>query len=90
MSFLRISAEHVNNKRKVYIFDKIFKCLNDDLINIFVRKFKFDCHELFEKIIKSFRVVYEVLFKSVQLLYDFNFFINHDFLSIRLKCLKNN
>ena len=88
VSFLKISAEHINNK-KGYICNEIFKCLNDDLVNFFVRKFKFDRHELSETKVKSFRIVYKVLFKSVQLSCDLGFSINHDFLSIRLKCSKN-
>ena len=36
MSFLKISVKHVNNKeKKIYICDEIFKCINNDLINVF-------------------------------------------------------
>ena len=59
-----------------------------DLINVLARKFKFDRHNLSEAKIESLRVVYKVSFRSAQLLYDFVFFINHDFFNIRLKCLK--
>ena len=59
------------------------------MINLFVRKFKFDRHELSETRIKSFRVIHEISFKTAQLSRDLDSFINHDFLNIRLKCLKN-
>ena len=88
VNFLKILAEHVNNK-KIYVCNKIFKRLNDDLINIFVRKFKSDYHESSEAKIKSFRIVHKISFKTVQLSRDLDSFINHDFLNIRLKCLKN-
>ena len=76
-------------KKKINIRDEIFKHLSDDLINVFVRKFKFNHHESFEAKVKSFRIVHEISFKTVQLSHDFDSFINHDFLSIRLKDLKN-
>ena len=50
-------------KKKIYICDKVFKRLNNNLINIFVRKFKSDRHKSFKAKIKSFQVVYEILFK---------------------------
>ena len=59
------------------------------MINIFVRKFKFDRHESSETKIKSFQIIHKVSFKTAQLSRDFNLFINYDFLSIRLKCSKN-
>ena len=87
MSFLRMSAEHIDNKKKVNVRNEIFKRLSDNLINAFARKFKFDRHESSEAKIKSFRIVHKVSFK--QLSRDFDSFINHDFLSIRLKCSRN-
>ena len=63
VSFLKMSAEHVNNKKKINVRNEIFKRLNNNLINIFVRKFKFDCHESSEPKIKSFRIVHEIAFK---------------------------
>ena len=63
MSFLRMSAEHVSNK-KINVRDEIFKRLNNDLINVFVRKFKFDYHESSEAKIESFRIINKVLFKT--------------------------
>ena len=59
------------------------------MINIFVRKFEFDRYKLFEAKIKSFRIIHEVSFKIAQLSHDLDSFINHDFLNIRLKCLRN-
>ena len=76
-------------KKKIYVCDKVFKYLNNDLINAFARKFKSDRHESFEIKVKSFRVIHKVLFKLAQLSRDLNPFINHDFLNIRLKCSKN-
>ena len=35
VSFLKMSAKHVSNKKKINVRDEIFKCLNDDLINVF-------------------------------------------------------
>ena len=89
MNFLKMLAEHVSNKKKIRVRDEIFKRLKDNLINVFARKFKFDRHESFEAKVKSFRIIHEVSFKTAQLSRDFDLFINHDFLSIRLKCLKN-
>ena len=90
MSFLKVSAEHVSNKeKKISVRDEIFKRLNDDLINVFARKFKSDRHELFETKIESFQIIHKVSFKTTQLSCDLDSFINYDFLSIRLKCLKN-
>ena len=57
------------------------------MINALVRKFKFDRHESFKAKVESFRIIHEISFK--QLSRDFDSFINHDFLSIRLKYLKN-
>ena len=74
-------------KKRINVRDKIFKRLNDDLINVFVRKFKFDRHKSFEAKIKSFQVIHEVSFKKLSR--DLDSFINRDFLNIRLKCLKN-
>ena len=74
-------------KKKVSVRDEVFKRLSDDLINIFARKFKFDCHESSEAKVKSFRIIHEVSFKKLSR--DLNSFINHDFLSIRLKCSRN-
>ena len=71
------------------IRDEIFKHLNDDLISVLIRKFKFGRHESFEAKVKFFRIIYKVSFKTAQLSCDFDSFINHDFLSIRLKCSKN-
>ena len=73
--------------KKVNVRNEIFKRLSDDLINVFARKFKFDRHESSETKIKSLRIIYEILFKKLSR--DLDSFINHDFLSIRLKCLKN-
>ena len=53
VSFLKVPAEHVNNKKKINVREKVFKHLNNDLINAFVRKLKFDCHESSEARIKS-------------------------------------
>ena len=89
MNFLRVSAEHVSNKKKVRVRDEVFKCLNDDLINVLARKFKFDCHESSETKVGSFRIMNEISFKTTQLSRDLDSFINHDFLNIRLKCSKN-
>ena len=89
MNFLRMFAEHVSNEKRICICNEVFKRSNNDLINVFVKKFKFDRHKSFKEKVKSLRIIYKVSFKSAQLLYDFNFFINHDFLSIRLKCSKN-
>ena len=75
-------------KKKVNVCDEIFKCLNNDLINAFARKFKSDRHKSEAKV-ESFRVIHKVLFKTAQLSRDLDSFINHDFLNIRLKCLKN-
>ena len=88
VSFLKMSAEHVN-KKKFSVRNEVFKHLNNDLINVFVRKFKFDHHELSEAKVKSFQIIYKVSFKTAQLSRDFDSFINHDFLSIRLKCSRN-
>ena len=77
-------------KKKINVCDKIFKRLNDDLINAFVQKSKFDCHKSFEIKIKIFRIVHEVSFKTAQLSRDLDLFINYNFLNIRLKCSKNN
>ena len=76
-------------KKKVSVRDKVFKRLSDDLINVFAQKFKFDCHESSETKIESFRIIYKVSFKTAQFSRDFNSFINHDFLNIRLKYLRN-
>ena len=75
--------------KNINICDEIFKRLNDDLINAFVRKFKFDHHESFEAKIKFLRIIHKVSFRTAQLSRDLDSFINHDFLNIRLKCLKN-
>ena len=71
------------------VCDESFKRLNDDLINAFVRKFKFNCYESSETKVQSFRIIYKISFKTAQLLRDLDSFINYDFLSIRLKCSKN-
>ena len=76
-------------KKKVSVRDEVFKCLSDDLINALARKFKFDCHESPEAKVESLRIIYEVSFKTAQLSRDLDSFINHDFLSIRLKCSRN-
>ena len=65
------------------------KRLNDDLINIFAPKFKFDHYELSEAKVKIFRIIYKVLFKAAQLSHDLDSFINDNFLKIHLKCLRN-
>ena len=86
-----MSVEYVSNKeKKIDVRDEIFKCLNDDLINVFARKSKFDRYKSFETKVESFRIIYKVLFKTTQLSRDFDSFINHDFLTVRLKCLRNN
>ena len=55
VKFLRMSAKHVSNKeKKINVRNEIFKRLNNDLINVFARKFKFNCHESFEAKIESF------------------------------------
>ena len=77
-------------KKKVNVRDEIFKRLSDDLISVFARKFKSDRHESSEAKIESLRVVHEISFKTVHLSRDLDSFINHDFLSIRLKCSRNN
>ena len=59
------------------------------MINIFARKFKFNCHKSFEAKVEFFWIIHEVSFRTAQLSRDFDSFINHDFLNIRLKCLKN-
>ena len=59
------------------------------MINVLVQKFKFDCHELSETKIESLWIIHEVSFKTVQLSRDLDSFINHDFLSIRFKCSRN-
>ena len=89
VSFLKMLAEHINNNKKVRVRDEVFKRLNDDLINVFIRKFKLDRHELSEAKVESFRIIHEVSFKTTQLSHDLDSFINYDFLNIRLKCLKN-
>ena len=76
-------------KKRVNVRDKIFKRLNNDLINVFVRKFKSNCHESSEIKIKSLRVIYEVSFKTIQLSRNLDSFINHNFLNICLKFSKN-
>ena len=76
-------------KKKICVCDEVFKYLNDDLINVFVRKFKSNRHESSEAKVKSLRVVHEVSFKLIQLSCDLDFFINYNFLNIRLKCLRN-
>ena len=76
-------------KKKFNVRDEVFKRLNNDLINVFVRKFKFDRHESSEAKIESFRVIHEISFKTAQLSYNLDSFINHDFLNIRLKCSRN-
>ena len=46
VKFLRTFAEHVNNKEKEFIFAmKSLNELNNNVINAFVRKFKFNRHE---------------------------------------------
>ena len=84
-----MSAKHVSNKKKVFICNKVFKRLNDDLINVFARKFKSNRYSSSKAKVGSFRIVHKALFKSTQLSHDLDFFISHDFLSIRLKCSKN-
>ena len=65
MNFLKVSAEHISNKeKKINICDEVFKRLNNNLINAFARKFKFDYHESSEAKIKSFRIIHEILFKT--------------------------
>ena len=76
-------------KKKVNVRNKAFKHLNDDLINVFAQKFKFDCHESFEAKIESLRIIHKVSFKTAQLSCDLDSFINHDFLNIRFKCSRN-
>ena len=75
--------------KKVNVRNKVFKRLNNDLINVFVRKFKFNYHESSKAKVKSFRVIHKISFKTAQLSRDLDLFINHDFLSIRFKCSKN-
>ena len=89
MSFLKMPAEYVSNKKKVNVRNEIFKCLNNDLINVFVRKSKFNRHKSFEAKIESLRIVHKVSFKTAQFSRDLDLFINHDFLNIRLKYLRN-
>ena len=88
MSFLKVSAEHINNK-KTNVYNEVFKCLNNDLINVFARKFKFDRHESLKAKIKFFRIIHKISFKTAQLSRDLDPFINYDFPSIRSKYLKN-
>ena len=40
-------------KKRIDIRNEIFKRLSDNLINAFVRKFKFDRHESFEAKVES-------------------------------------
>ena len=75
-------------KKKVNIRDKIFKRLSNDLISIFIRKFKLNRHESFKTKMLFLRIIHKISFKTVQLSRDLDLFINYDFLSIRLKCLK--
>ena len=89
MNFLKMLLLNISTIKKISICNEIFKRLNNDLINIFSRKFKFNCHKSFKVKIKSFRIIHEVLFKTAQLSHDFDSFINYNFLSIRLKYLKN-
>ena len=76
-------------KKKVSVCDETFKRLNNNLINIFIRKFKFDRHESSEAKIKYLWIIHEISFKTAQLSRDLDSFINHDFLNIRLKCSRN-
>ena len=76
-------------EKKVDVYNQVFKYLNNNLINVLVRKFKFDRHESFEAKIKFFQGVHKVSFKVAQLSCDLDSFINHNFLSIRLKNSKN-
>ena len=89
MNFLKMSAEHISNKKKISVRNKTFKRLNNNLINVFARKFKFNYHESFEAEVRSLQIIYKVSFKTALLSCDFDSFINHNFLNIRLKCLKN-
>ena len=75
-------------KKKVNVCNEVFKRLNNDLINVFARKFKFDRHESSETKVKFLRVIYEILFKITQLSRDLNSFINYDFLKHLLKMFK--
>ena len=76
-------------KKRINVRDEIFKRLNNDLINAFVQKFKFDRHESSKVKVKSLQIIHEVSFKIAQLSRDLDSFINHDFLSICLKCSRN-
>ena len=51
------------SKKKVNVCNEVFKRLNNDLINAFVRKFKFDYHESSETKIEIFRIIHEISFK---------------------------
>ena len=88
MNFLKMSVK-ISAIKKIDVYNEIFKCLNNDLINVFARKFKVDRHKSFEIKTKFLRVIHEVLFKSAQFSRNLDFFINHDFLNIRLKCSRN-
>ena len=98
MSFLKVLVEHVSNKEiKLRICCEFFKRLNNDLINVFVRKIKFDRCKSFKAKVSSLRII--IISSSLNsrltsrdftfLLRDVASFINHHFLNIRLKRLKN-
>ena len=81
-----MSTEYINNKKRINIYDKIFKHLNNNLSNVFTSKFKSDRHKSSETKIKSLRVVYKISFKLVQSSRDLGFFVSDNyFLNVRLK-----
>ena len=65
------------------------KRLNDDLINIFISRFKFDRHKSFKTKIHSVRIMFSNFFKMRLTSCDLDSFINFDFLNVRLKCSEN-
>ena len=59
-----VNKQDSNKEKKVGICDQTFKRLNNNLINVLVRKFKSDRYESFQTKVYSLGIVDEVLFKS--------------------------
>ena len=87
INFLKMFVEHVNNKNKETMF--AMKTLNDDLINVIILKFKSDRRKSLKTKIHAVRIVFSSSFKMKLTSRDLDFFINSDFLNIRLKYLRN-
>ena len=95
--FEDISRTYQQQKEKFHVYREFFKRLNDDLINAFAQKIKFDRCKSFKAKVNSFRTVFisssfKLRSKSRDFAFasrDVIFFINHNFVNIRLKRSKN-